>query len=65
MPVARTPGILHNSLRIALFCLLLRLMQALLELAKFILCNLFFFIQNLSENVSSVTAYHLGIQRKT
>jgi hypothetical protein len=49
LPVAGTPDSLDDLLRIALFCLLLCLMQALLELAEFILCNLFFFIQNLSK----------------
>ena len=46
-PFGRSAGTPVHLLRVALVCLTLLLMEPLLELAKFVLRDLFFFIQNL------------------
>lgn len=48
----RSVGTPVHLLRVALSCLTLLLMEFLLELAKLVLRDLFFFIQNLSHRVS-------------
>jgi hypothetical protein len=47
-PFGRSVGTPVHLPRVALVCLTLLLMESLLELAKFVLRDLFFFIQNLS-----------------